>query len=360
MSRNDSNIDPFNAGEPELPWDDPSAREDAPRSTQNRSDDEEAGSDESPVASPVEPEGTYVAPQKEPDSYAAPEEGEGEKSSASRGRARTAKASASAKRPKPARPSKPAGDASKSSGGEQSGKKGGGCGCATMVLIVALFGTGALGSIARCSYEAFYAITGQRSDSTEASTEPSAQSTFDVGAAKEQIKQDLGNRLGKISDDPSLRQRIVAVLDRQVKEYLGYGIEDLGVDGSAFADAMLKSYSYKIGSTYVHPSSDIETTGSAYYDVSAIDGTKCVTDFTGQAQAYLQEKGIFAFGGATDLPALSGDQKAFLKGAMNEIVTSAKPDQARAFSLAYTYVNGAWTPDQNELSNDALSYFNLY
>lgn len=355
MSRSDSNIDPFNAGEPELPWDDPSSRVDAPRSAQDHSDSDSAG----PIESPAEPVGTYEAPQKEPDSYAAPEE-EGEGSSASRSRVGAAKASASTKPSKTSKSSKPSAGASTSSNGEQSGKKNSGCGCATMVLIVALIGTGALGSIARCSYEAFYAITGQRSDSVGTSTEPSTQSSFDVGAAKEQIKKDLDDRLGKLSDDDALHQRIVAVLDKQVKEYLGYGIGDLGVDGNAFADAMLKSLSYKIGSTYVHPSSDIETTGSAYYDVAAINGTQCATDFIGQAQAYLQEKGIYAFGGATDLPALSEDQKAFLQGAMNEIVTSAKPDKARAFSLDYTYENGTWKPDQSELSNDALSYFNLY
>lgn len=349
MSKDDRNIDPFNAGEPEMPWDDPASGADDALAEQ----------------SPVEPEGDYTAPEKDPDSYVAPQEAESAVPAHAGDRSKAEGGAMPGSR-EPSSPVADQGGADASKSGEPRQKRSGGCGCMVAVALILLMGTGALSTVGGCVSDIFQDVTGSRSLGDEGSVHYTinvgrSSDQDDKDKAEQEVRETVTDMLDGVKDSDDERAAIVGWLDKKAKAGLGYDAAGLGIDANAFANALQQSFTYKMKSVYAFEGSDGKgMTGSAYYDVSAINGSRCWTDFSEEAWKYLWSQGIKPLSGAEGQPPLTDEQKAHLNGMMSDVLARARPADAATFGLNLSESSDGWTIQTQDYDQNLLRHFGLY
>ena len=328
MDRRDSQIDPFNAGEPELPWD-------MPETIAEPSDDQ----DEAP-----RPADGYESPVKQPDAYDAPDK-------------RDEYASAKARNRRPSRRARAA-------DGKDSAARRRKFGCGTVILIFIIIDVVAalIGSIPMCASGVFTELIDDGAPE-EWNSEFVDYDDYDADELDEgqiEVEQQTRAELdGLGAADSRARAQIVERFSTTVQEYLGYTPEALGIDANAYADWALADLSYTIESVYAFEAAgDGPDEGSAFFDVDHRDVTAFNNEFYTKAFEYLTAQGLTD--SAVVLP--NDAQRAELQALFAEVLGTHQDSRATSEMAMFDFTR---TEDRWQVTDEsyrrAVEYlFSLY
>lgn len=258
LDRERSNIDPFNAGDPVMPWDEPQATEDI-----------------EPAANgtPVEDEGGYRAPTKQQDDY--------EPQAREENAAATEVAAGNPRKKAPSRETAPhaAAPAKRSSNPKR-------------LIIGIVVGMTALSLLVGFIGAAIDTVEDLVSDATS-SANPFDDSTdsYDAGPSvviDEESEQEIHDLVqakldSALADTAGMNVRCIKVLNQCIESSLGYSAEELGLDTDAFSTWMQERISVEISGVYCYE----DDTASIYIDSSHPAIYRLTDSFTGRVGDYL-------------------------------------------------------------------------
>lgn len=329
MAREESNIDPFNAGEPTLPWDE--AQEDeVPRSEVPRRPD--AGRRRRTGAGDSRPSGRL---------------GDRLRVERERSRARVERFRAeNAPRVEAAA----AAEGSKGAGRRSSR----GCGCA-LALIFALLIVGGIGA----------AIFPESSESTRES--PAAIQTpdiprtqgLDTDAGREEIRESAVSFLDAVSDDPVVRAGIAERFSDLCESRLDLSPDQLGIDADAFAAWLVPSFSYSIDSTYCFDGENPD--GSAFYNADALTVQEGAEAFLKEVRDHLKQGRRGGTGSGSSSASPTSEEREWIQSrfdALLKVPATAPAGRESAYRLIeYGYSGGAWTFNRDDAIQTVVELF---
>lgn len=265
MKRRDSQIDPFNAGEPELPWESPDTFSDH---------DEDAHE---------LPDHSYESPTKAPDGYDAPD---------------TAPMNQPAKPEQPTnrRTSRRASARENASAPVSTPKRKRGCGCLVIILIVIAINVllPVLAFIPHC--------TGIMLDDDAVEVTWDASDSYDDEERKEdeaEIKTLAEDTLDTvIAPDSPARSLIASNFEQDFQQNLGYTVQDLGIDTDDYVEWALTGFDYDITDVFAFDDSEGwgDAYGSVYFDATTPDILAFKDSFYGAAHEFLAQNNLFGGG----------------------------------------------------------------
>lgn len=343
--KRDSNIDPFNAGEPILPWDDPSQMHD------DCSLDDKA---------------SYDAPEKAPDDYDAPSTPDGIDAAEAFGRF-TEQAGRAARHARRAARRAQAG----MSGGTASGKRRFSGGWIAALVALSLL-MGGLSSLVSCagdvmsegvaSVESLFSHVGDF-DGDEEFLEESYVLTTDVdeAEAEEIILAQAEERFARLDSDEVLLESIAGEFADDCEYNLGFTAEELGIDPHAVATWAVSRFACEWGEAYVFDGYNGEAPwGYIDINVYAHSYSDAWWDFHSRAMSYLAEEGLSIHDSLED--AKPGEsQQAVIRGLLAAALEDAPvSDYPMFLSVRFTYENDAWTLDEDAFYEQVLWGFGVY
>lgn len=335
--RRPSQIDPFNAGEPELPWELPS------------NDPARNGFDDGHVCEL--PEEGYESPVKRPDNYDAPDTTE--EMPARRRPRRNGKPGS----PKP--PSKP----------NPRGKKKRGCVTMFIILIAMLSVLGTLGS---CISEAVYDLTSNLSSPFDAFDDYDDADDYDysyeyeydsdeLDADEQAVEQATVDTLEALDEPGGTAETSIAdYFASDFEDVTGYTVDDAGIDPTDYAIWALHSSDYQIHDVYAFSAigEDDEATGSAYFDAELPDVYALRDDFYAEVVAYLDDNDLSASSHAE----LGVDDRAAIQDLFADALDrhADSTHTVEYAGLDFTQHDGDWIPDEESYDNMLAYLFSLY
>ncbi len=349
LSREHSNIDPFNAGEPVMPWDDPQTSQ---------------GAQENPIfseGSRSSKDCSYHAPIKEQDAYE-PVEHEAEHDSA----LASAFASAFSEDDEQVRTFETKTPTNKgankrttrrvtitSSKGSATPKRGPGKIFARVIAgVIAISVVASVVGIVIETVEDV--ISDVASDSSDYSSKYYSSSSATYSEEDEQELTDLVQQKldTALADTAGMDARYRKVLDERLKNSLGCAAEDLGLDTDAFCTWMRERSTMEISSVFCFDDASIylSSTYPALYELNQTFGDK--------AYKYLSKQDIDTY--APIMPELSEKQKQHV----NELFTAAlaELDQTTTGSSSFEAdkEGDAWEIDEDDFDealDQLLGYY---
>ena len=335
--RRPSQIDPFNAGEPELPWELPS------------NDPARDGFDDGHVCGL--PEVGYERPVKRPDNYDAPDTTE---EAPARRRPRKSSKPILPKRPRNA---------------DSRGKKGRGCITAFIIMVAALSIFGALGS---CISEAVYDLTLNHSSPFDAFDDYDDVDDYDydydyeydsdeLDADEQAVEQATIDTLEAL-DEPggTAETSIIEYFTWDFENLTGFTVEDAGIDPAEYAAWALHTVDYQIHDVYAFSAigEDDEDTGSSYFDIELADIDSWRNDFYPEVFEYLDDRGLLDEDDAT----LSDEDRAFIQELYaSTLETYADATHTMEYAgLDFVQRDGEWVPDEDVYDSTLEYLFKLY
>lgn len=341
MSRHhDSNIDPFNAGEPVMPED--TQPDDFPGDACSFADKD------------------YSAPLKRPDAYRAPTDNspasvaDNSSSVADKRTHRAWKAAFKTRNGKTNQ--KPwASNHTKSSSSKTTGRRNK---LAIFILIVFIF-----------------AVAGNLLDSTffdESPFAPFEDETFDHSRARELDPSELNEEestvydvacqtLSALQDNEDVRERICNNLSQELKNSYGYDVVDLGIDPTIYANKLLGNFTYQIDSVYAFTDNEdpADNRGTAFFDYFVPSAYDFDETFHEELSEYLYDEGL---GSAHSQ--LTDAQKERVREIYNDALDEIENDDTESSygSLEFSYDGASNTFSLKEQSYNELvdSAFQLF
>ncbi len=135
------------------------------------------------------------------------------------------------------------------------------------------------------------------------------------------------------------RAAVVDTLEQNMLDSVGCTCEDLGIDSSAYADWVLSNFSYRITSCYTRPD---EGTASLYLYVWCPDTFDIVSTARRSIFNYLDERGVDA---GHSMRPLSEEERARVGGMFTEAVQNAETDSESFLGFSLTLEGDAWVLD---------------
>lgn len=363
-------VDPFNAGDPIMPWDRDAEYVPVEREAQGRStgtDDSRAVFDEHDQCWLNEDAGKHTgAPTS---SFGKPGAKPG--TAASKPKASwTPKAtkSAATRGKKPTK--KPASKTAKSAAAileeeRARSRRRSRRGMTAVKIIVILALLGFLAPIGQCAASLSAPHLSIATSDSDESTAPTGSDTSASNPAElmeDQQLQEITNRLSSVQDDASLVQRAGAKLDQDFQMYTdGITMQQAGVDPTELARWVLTSATYdpSTSNSYAYEDGGNEYEGRVYLDVS----TANTVDIPYDLGTFVHRDLL----GYQPLPAdgLTADQKAQVATKAEEIKAKGNTSDS---SLSFDF-EGTWDPasqkitttmDEDEWSEQVLELFGIY
>ena len=341
MSRHhDSNIDPFNAGEPVMPED--TQPDDFPGDACSFADKD------------------YSAPRKRPDAYRAPTDNSPASvadNSSSVADKRTHRAWKTAFKTRDGKTNqKPrASNHTKSSSSKTTSRRGK---LAIFILIVFIF-----------------AVAGNLLDSTFFDESPFASfedETFDQSQARQLDPSELDKEestvydvasqtLSALQDNEDVRERICNNLSQELKNSYGYDVEDLGIDPTIYANKLLGNFTYQIDSVYAFTDNEdpADNRGTAFFDYFVPSAYDFDETFHEELSEYLYDEGL-----SSAHSQLTDAQKERVREIYNDALNEIENDDTESSygSLEFSYDGASNTFSLKEQSFNELvdSAFQLF
>lgn len=348
MSRHhDSNIDPFNAGEPVMPED--TQPDDFPGDACSFADKD------------------YSAPRKRPDAYRAPTDNSpasvaDNNSSIADKRAHRAWKAAFKTRDGKTNQKPRASNHTKSSSPKITGRR---SKLAIFILIVFIL-----------------VVAGNLLDSTLFDESPFASfeetfsthddDTFDHSQARELDPSELDEEestvydvtcqtLSALQDNEDVRERICNNLSQELKNSYGYDVEDLGIDPTIYANKLLGNFTYKIESVYAFTNNEdpADNRGTAFFDYFVPSAYDFDETFHEELSEYLYDEGLSSAHGQ-----LTDAQKERVREIYNDALNEIENDDTESSygSLEFSYDGASNTFGLKEQSFNELvdSAFQLF
>ena len=390
MSSHRENIDPFNAGEPEMPWDAPAADQpsDSGSSASTRLSKRTKRTQPKSQARPkspssgkrttgtgsskprarigaIEPDSNYQAPIYDAKAYDtkpynAPtvDGGSTRKHSGS-----SSSRSSSSKKAKKGASSQTASTSKKSKSG---------CGgLIGFIIFVAIVGPSILGLLSTCARATFSINTSDSSnDATTSYEETKAKRDEAKKKASEETKKLATKALDSYKDPKSkayqeLHQALATEFAENTKNYTMYSAEELGIDPNAYADAVIKNFSYTIddGRSYASPIDDYSKSGYATvsFSLTYTDLSKFYDVFYSPLYKYLSSKQLY--GSSTGNYPLTDEARAYAqdlyKTQLAQLTTTT--DSMLTVSLTQEQsTKDGWVIKEDRLKDSINSFFGVY
>lgn len=331
----DSQVDPFNAGDPVMPGDEPWA------------DDEPDPDEDAFEAENYEPHGEEGGtPHKAGDDYRAPTK---------RGRAYDAPSIDEEAAPGGGRPLGPewqrAADEARG-GARRRGRERSGC---IVALVVALILFSSLGGLVMSCVstvgEGISTGIGSVLDGDGVSFDDYVSDDEETDWHDTADKSDLAagreveRRIDALLADPSsgeLHERVASYLDGELAEREGYTAAQLGIDADAWATWVLSGVSWELSSVYTYD----DGTGSAYFDMTSPD-VSAVIDESG-ISSYLidHDLSIWSGQGTTQL---TDAQRAEVRALWEAAMEQSEETSDSFLGVELIRVDGVWTVDEATL-----------
>lgn len=342
----ETQVDPFNAGEPELPWDDLAM-------TEAEASDEEgpsyAAHGEGPGAGqPHKADDNYRAPTTRERDYDAPsiEDAGAEKPAQSRRRRRSGRAQGTSVAGAPAAPGRPAAARHR--------------GCALMSLVFAIV-------IALTVIAIVIAVLDSNAGIGSNSVDDTGWGGFvDMPAATGEVDEDEQDgaadarqafeaRMDELLADPAsgeLHDAVRAQLDERILSSLGYEAADLGVDTDALATWICERATFTVDDAYDNG----DGTATVYFEGNAPSTSGVVSALFDEVFDYLSDHQLWGEG--TGRPP-SDEDRAHVSAALDDLLADDL--------IGYTYLSaelswqdGAWVVDEQSLSEALDLAFGIY
>ena len=340
----ESQVDPFNAGEPELPWDDPEPLEEGEGVSYAPHGD--------PDGTPHKSDDNYQAPTTGGHSYDAPSTHEPR-------RRRRAARRAEAREVEPRSL-----EESPVSGASRLAARLG----AVVAVVVTISILGSLvsfvGALLSEGDDDPTAPSGLSDVSSTVSSVSYLVSNGDGGPAEDEdagalaAHEALGRRLEELLADPSAgeaHELLAGYLDDELLSLTGYTCSELGVDPDAWATSMLERTSFSLDSAYVYGD---EATAYAY--LSAPDANSFVWDFYDSVSAYLSDNGLWGDYGYGEVALPDEGQRAHLASAFDEALGRSEAGEGTLVSAYLTRGSDGWVVDEQDLPSSLESALGAY
>ena len=340
--------DPFNAGEPELPWD--------PWNAAALHDD---------ASCKLSGSAGYEAQKKPADGYQPPMHG-------ASGHAATGKdgnRAAGGRRPsRPVPNGQAAGgqvagsgsataqaqsasvpDGQAAAGGNRPAGKRRSCRTVFIIFFVLLFLAGPIMSgVTSCVLGVF---GGNSSTSSDYSTD--GTSGYETSEAKQKAVDTASDAVEDLLADPAFAQRIVEILSSCLESSTGRTAEELGIDMDATADWVISNVTYSVNDPYVYSSgSEVEV----YLRVTGPNMSDAISSMNAEISAYLVKRGLF---GLTDVVPNKEDQD-HIRAIFAQVLDSAKEPKTVQGTIDLKKNGDDWTIDSDELAEHLLNCLGIY
>lgn len=341
MSRHhDSNIDPFNAGEPIMP------------------EDTQPSDFLGDACSFADKD--YSAPRKRPDAYHAPTDNSpasvaDNSSSVADKRTHRAWKTAFKTRDGKTNQKSRASNHTKSSSSKTTGRR---SKLAIFILIVFIF-----------------AVAGDLLESTffdEGPFAPFEDETFDHSRARQLDPSELNEKestvydvacqtLSALQDNEDVRERICNNLSQELKNSYGYDVEDLGIDPTLYANKLLGNFTYQIESVYAFTDNEdsADNRGTAFFDYFVPSAYDFDETFHEELSEYLYDEGLSsAHSQLTD--AQKGRVREIYNDALNEIENDDTESSYGSLEFSYDGASNTFSLKEqsfNELVDSAFQLF---
>lgn len=362
-------VDPFSAGEPELPWagePEPLGGEKDPQAADVLSD-EDWVAETSGQAGSLHADDDYVAPTKPQSHYDAPSTDE---PASPRARKRAA-------RQQWRRAVEAAGaDGSSQTADTRHRSR------PLRIAVSLIVAVSLLGSVISCVGSAVENVAGAASDAldslfseddqssggwsdTFSGADASAGAPSDPAASDDQDDQAVADaleaRLDVLLAEPSsgeLHELVAGYLSDKVSSLFGYTTDELGIDADAWATWYLGTVSFEMDSGFAYG----DGSGTAYAYLSAPDANTFVWDFYGSVSDYLFGNGLWGrFEDANSEVALpSEEQRTHIRSVFDDVTAAAEPVDSQLVSSYVNQEGDAWVVDEQDLTTSLTSAFGLY
>lgn len=343
FSRNDdAQVDPFNAGEPALPWDDPSSLADDGEVFDEKDDEVEyAAHGEGPGAGvPHKPDDNYQAPTTRGHDYDAPSIDEPKRPTKKRPR-------------RPRQNHAPVPSAPKAPGARSQSKLGN----ALAVIVTLIIAFSVIGSVvplvSSCIMGVFAddASDGTYSSSTQISLSYDGDEWVNendraAAAATERLEDLLTG-----SSSAELRERIATHIDDMFVQAEGMSSDELGIDVDEWAAQVISGTELGEVEAYAYPE---DGEAHAYLDVTAPSVNNAFWEADEEVFEYLYQNELLGTTSALDEKDRERISELF-RGATEDI------EPAELFlSLNLELVDGEWVVDEESLDLFVQDAYGLY
>lgn len=346
----DPQVDPFSAGEPELPWssgDEPSADELDPAGGEEALAAEAGPGGLGEADGPTDDgrDGGYVAPRRPDSHYDAPSTDERQR-----------------RRPRRSRRPLELGLAPEQVAAlrAQVARRRRFLWALVAIILVASFAAPVASCVADAVGGVVDAVEGVFADDEPAGGWSDAFSdsdarpySYSTDADDEAALEALEARMEVLLADPSsgaLHELVASHLSERILSLLGYTADELGIDVDACATWYLGQVSFEMDSAYTYGSS-----GTAYAYVTAPDANAIVWDLNDEVSDYLLNNDLWGHYGSADSVALpNAEQREHIRSAFDEVTAAAEPVEPVLLSAYVDYVGGEWVVDEQDLV-DSLS-----
>ena len=343
----ESQVDPFNAGDPVLPGGEPEAlaEADEPEGQVEYMAHGESG------GTPHKPGDNYQAPTTRGHDYDAPSIDEPSRSARTRPRrSRTA----------PATPTAPESEVGKRTEKDRRVVT------RVIVLLVILVSFGS--SLASC----VSSLVGSAVEGVGEAAENLGDALFDDGSEDwggddvevnlpEQTAKELAaaNALEERLDAllagtgaGSLRDRIASYFERKTLEVDDYSASELGIDSEGLADFVLGKASVEAGYAYTYD----DGTASAYAEVTSCDSSALFWELHDAYGEYLLDNDLWGRDDA--MP--TEEQRAHVEAMVEEVLAAYDETYGYTYSFELELSDGAWVVDERGLDDSLEAIFGLY
>lgn len=330
--RQDPQCDPFNAGEPVLPWEDPEAMHDDGCAYVEGADNYEAPSYEQP---------SYEAPTTDAPAVERPEKPVS---------------------PSPARPSRPAHKPSAEVAGGSTARAGSRVMrlAIAIVLIMSAFGCVAemVGNVVDSVTSGLPGFFEEDSGTNERLDAVSDYAMEQSDRDAETCQQIVDERL---KDTEALKAVAAEAFDERLEELVDRDADELGLDAAAYAEWAVANTRFSPSTVYCFLNyGDADPYGNAYVDV-VTPGRQAMSDFEDELLNYFADQGLFgSYGTDEDEPALTEEQKQHVRELLSEAQAQAvATSEQTMIALDLVSDDGTWAINEDGLASEMNWLFSL-
>lgn len=177
--------------------------------------------------------------------------------------------------------------------------------------------------------------------------EQTADDLAAAGALEERLDALLAN-----AESGPLHERIAAYFEGKCLEVDGYSASELGIDADALASLVLAGTSPETGYAYVYD----DGTASAYANIASLDSSALFWEIHDTYGEYLLENALW--GRDDTMP--TEEQRAHVAALVDEVLATHDETHSYTYAFELELVDGAWVVDEGDLDGSLEMIFGLY